>query len=99
MSDGLGLSWLADIAPVPVHFVHGTADAIVDVAHSRRLHTALRERGWPVTFTELDTDHAGIVKTVCDPHLNRCRPTDLDHAVRAGDHTAQLMAQAAGQRH
>ncbi|MEY9929138.1 putative esterase [Catenulispora sp. GP43] len=82
-------------SPIPIHLIHGTADTIVDVDQPRRLHTALRRRGWPTTLTELDADHAGVVMTVYDPELRRCVPSDSDRVLRAGNQTAQLIAQAA----
>ena len=82
-------------SPVPVHLMHGTADQVVDVEQSRRLHAALRRRRWPTALSELDADHAGVVMTVYDPRSRRCRPTEVDHVLRAGNQTAQLIAQAA----
>lgn len=82
-------------SPIPVHLVHGTADSIVDIEQARRLHAALRHRHWPTELCELDADHAGVVMTVYDPEAGRCRPTQADHVVRAGNQAARLIARAA----
>jgi len=81
-------------SPIPVHVVHGTADSRVDVEQARRLHTALRQRGWPTTLSELDTDHAGVVMTVYDPEAHRCLPARDERVLRAGNETARVVAQA-----
>jgi acetyl esterase/lipase len=83
------------VPAVPVSLVHGTADPVVDVDQSRRLCAALRHRGRPVSLTELDTDHAGVVMTEYDPEQRRCRPATAGHAVRAGARTASLLARVA----
>ena len=84
--------------PVPVHLHHGTADAVVDVARSREFAAELRRRGWPVTLTESDSDHSGVVMAEYDRALGRCRGATADHALRAGEVTARLIAEAAGVR-
>ncbi|MEY9855324.1 acetyl esterase/lipase [Catenulispora sp. GAS73] len=82
-------------SPLPVHVIHGTADSRVDVEQARRLHSALRKRGWPATLTELDADHAGAVMTVYDPEARRCLPARDERMLRAGNETARVVAQAA----
>ncbi|MFC1416575.1 alpha/beta hydrolase [Streptacidiphilus cavernicola] len=84
--------------PVPVHLHHGTADAVVDVARSREFATELRRRGWPVTLTESDSDHSGVVMAEYDRALGRCRGATAEHALRAGEVTARIIAEAAGAR-
>lgn len=81
--------------PIPIHLIHGTADAVVDVLQARHLAAALRDRHWPTALDELDADHAGVVMTVYDPETRRCGPTDADPVLRAGTRTAQLIAAAA----
>ncbi|KAB8170911.1 alpha/beta hydrolase [Streptomyces sp. 3MP-14] len=81
---------------LPVWLVHGTADEIVDVAHTRHLNAALRQRGWPVALEELDADHAGVVLAAYDRGLGRCVPAGAARAVRAGARTAGVLARAAG---
>ncbi|MEU1039364.1 alpha/beta hydrolase [Streptomyces sp. NPDC005907] len=82
-------------SPTPVHLVHGTGDTAVPALHSRELLEALRDRGRPASLTEPDTDHAGAVMTEFDPGLGRCRRSRCAHAVRAGQQTARVLAQAA----
>ncbi|MFC1409760.1 alpha/beta hydrolase family protein [Streptacidiphilus sp. N1-12] len=84
--------------PIPVHLHHGTADAVVDVARSREFAAALRRRHWPVTLTESDSDHSGVVMAEYDRGLGRCRGATAEHALRAGETTARLIAEAAGVR-
>lgn len=81
---------------LPVRLVHGSADPVVDIRQSRRLHAALQLRGWPSSLDEPDTDHAGVIMTEYDPESRRCRPSHADHAVRAGNRTAHILAHAAG---
>ncbi|MBY8888639.1 alpha/beta hydrolase [Streptomyces sp. PTM05] len=83
------------VPAVPVSLIHGTVDPVVDVEQSRRLHTALRHRGRPTSLHEPETDHAGVIMTAYDPEALRCRPSDADHARRAGARSAQLIAAAA----
>ncbi|MEY9967229.1 dienelactone hydrolase [Streptacidiphilus sp. MAP12-16] len=83
-------------SPIPVRLHHGTADAVVDVARSREFAMALRRRGWPVTLTESDSDHAGVVMAEYDRGLRRCRGATAEHALRAGEVTVGLLAEAAG---
>ncbi|MHA6759981.1 alpha/beta hydrolase [Streptacidiphilus sp. PAMC 29251] len=84
--------------PIPVHLHHGTADAVVDVDRSREFAAALRRRHWPVTLTESDSDHSGVVMAEYDRGLGRCRGATAEHALRAGEVTARLIAEAAGVR-
>lgn len=81
--------------PVPIQLIHGTTDSIAEVEHSRRLHAALRQRNWPSALTELVADHSGIVMAEYDPDAARSRPSENPEVVRAGNRTAQLIAQAA----
>ncbi|WP_307847520.1 alpha/beta hydrolase [Streptomyces sp. F63] len=81
---------------VPIRLIHGTADPVVDIQQSRRLRTALEERGLPTSLDEPGTDHAGVIMTEYDPESCRCRPSSAEHAVRAGHLTARLLAHAAG---
>ncbi|MEW2298279.1 alpha/beta fold hydrolase [Streptomyces sp. NPDC006743] len=80
---------------IPVRLIHGSADPVVDVRQSRRLHAALQHRGWPASLDEPDTDHAGVIMTEYDPESGRCRPSRADHAVRAGSRAARLLFHAA----
>ncbi|MFF3311106.1 alpha/beta hydrolase [Streptomyces sp. NPDC002952] len=82
-------------SPTPVHLVHGTGDTDVPGHHSRRLLDALRDQGRPASLTEPATDHAGVVMAEYDPVLGRCRRSRAEHAVRAGQQTARILAQAA----
>ncbi|MFG2830940.1 alpha/beta hydrolase [Streptomyces sp. NPDC048434] len=85
----------AGLAPgVPVHLVHGARDSVVDPRLSRDLAGALRTAGLPVTCQEPETDHAGVIMTEYDPALNRCRPTAAEHALRAGQLVAGVLASA-----
>ena len=91
---------MADLArstavPVPVRLHHGAADTVVDVARSREFAAALRSRGWPVTLTESDSDHAGVVMAEYDRAQGRTRGATAEHALRAGEVTARLIADAA----
>ncbi|MFJ3235748.1 alpha/beta hydrolase [Streptomyces sp. NPDC086787] len=81
---------------VPVLLIHGTADTVEDIQHSRRLHAALRQRGRPTSLDEPPTDHAGIIMTVYDPEAARCLPSDQDHAVRAAHRAARLLHDPCG---
>lgn len=87
---------LSTATPIPVHLHHGTADTVVDVARSREFAAALTRRGWPVTLTESDSDHSGVVMAEYDRGLGRCRGATAEHALRAGETTARLIAEAAG---
>ncbi|QMU80559.1 alpha/beta hydrolase [Streptacidiphilus sp. PB12-B1b] len=82
-------------APVPLWLHHGTADAVVDVRSAREFTPFARACGWPVSYTESQGDHAGVVLAEYDPGLGRCRPATAEHAVRAGRTTADLLAEAA----
>ncbi|SFL05984.1 alpha/beta hydrolase [Streptomyces pini] len=93
LSDALAMT---PAGPVPVHLVHGTADDIADVHHSRDFVPALDRWGWPVTLTETDTDHAGAVMTEYDPARERCVPARAAGALEAGRTTARVLARAAG---
>ncbi len=84
------------VPPVPVWLVHGLADDVVDVERSRELATALEKRNWPVSLTEVATDHAGVIMTAFDPGRDRCLPSAAGHAVEAGARTAGILARAAG---
>ncbi|MFI0788526.1 alpha/beta hydrolase [Streptomyces lydicus] len=91
---------LADVADgldpaVPVHLVHGGRDTVVAPDRSRELAEALRAAGRPVTLQEPDTDHAGVIMTAYDPASDRCLPTAAEHAVRAGQLVAEVLATAA----
>ncbi|WP_328386383.1 alpha/beta hydrolase [Streptomyces sp. NBC_00400] len=90
---------------VPVHLVHGSRDAVVDAHRSRDLAEALRAAGrtgqadrvdQAVTLQEPETDHAGVIMTAYDPAADRCVPTTAEHAVRAGQLVARMLAEAAG---
>lgn len=35
--------YIADVAPIPLLFIHGTADRVIPMAHSQRLHADARE--------------------------------------------------------
>ncbi|MFF8312519.1 alpha/beta hydrolase family protein [Streptomyces lydicus] len=96
-----GAGPLADVADgldpaVPVRLVHGGRDTVVDPRCSRELAEALRAAGRPVTLQEPDTDHAGVIMTAYDPASDRCLPTTAEHAVRAGQLVAGVLAAAAG---
>ncbi|MCI0385194.1 alpha/beta hydrolase [Streptomyces sp. CNQ085] len=82
--------------PVPVHLVHGTADDIADVRHSRDFVPALDRWGWPVALTETDADHAGAVMTEYAPERQRCVPARAAGALAAGRTAARVLARAAG---
>ncbi|RGD56011.1 alpha/beta hydrolase [Kitasatospora xanthocidica] len=83
-------------SPVPLWLVHGTADGIVDVEHTRRLSAALTKQRSAVRTLELPTDHAGVVMTAYHPEAGRCLPaTDAD-TLAAGRRTAAILAEAAG---
>ncbi|MFF3545024.1 alpha/beta hydrolase [Streptomyces platensis] len=79
---------------VPVHLLHGTRDTVVDAQCSRALTEALRAAGRTVTLQEPDTDHAGVLMTAYDPAVDRCVPTTAEHAVRAGQLVAGVLAGA-----
>ncbi|MFJ9458992.1 alpha/beta hydrolase [Kitasatospora sp. NPDC101447] len=79
-------------SPVPIWLVHGTADEIVDVEHTRKLAAAVPT----AALLELPTDHAGVVMTAYSPEARRCLPaTDAD-TLEAGRRTAAVLAEAAG---
>ncbi|MFD4655709.1 alpha/beta hydrolase family protein [Kitasatospora sp. NPDC058444] len=82
-------------SPVPLWLVHGTADDIVDIGHTRRLSAALTQRMSAAQALELPTDHAGVVMTTYRPEARRCLPaTDAD-TLAAGRRTAAVLAEAA----
>jgi acetyl esterase/lipase len=84
----------AKVQPVPFWLVHGTLDPVVSVAESRNFAALLGERGWPVQFEELPTDHAGVVMTEYDAELGRCRPAKNRVAAEAGQRTAEVLRAA-----
>jgi acetyl esterase/lipase len=84
------------LPPVPFWLVHGTDDPVVPVARSVAFAAGLAARRWPVRFEQPDTDHAGVVMTVYDPELGRCRPAHDGRALTAGRRTAKLLSMAAG---
>jgi acetyl esterase/lipase len=81
--------------PVPLWLHHGSADAIVDARSAREFAPFAEAHGWPVHYTESMTDHAGVVLAEYDPGVGRCRPATAEHAVHAGQTTAQLLVKAA----
>jgi len=81
--------------PVPLWLHHGVADAVVDVASPRGFAPVAEAHGWFTHCTESASDHAGVVLTEYDRELGRCRPARAEHAVHAGQTTAQLIAKAA----
>ncbi|MEU1309579.1 alpha/beta hydrolase [Streptomyces cinnamoneus] len=83
--------------PVPVALVHGTADALMDPAHSRAARDALMAHRWPVLSEEIPgADHAGAIMTEYDPARGRCRPSEDERVRAAGELTARTIARAAG---
>ncbi|MEU6083614.1 alpha/beta hydrolase fold domain-containing protein [Streptomyces sp. NPDC047108] len=83
-------------ALVPVALVHGTADTTIAPAHSRTLLSALERTGRPVTLEEVPgADHGHVVMASYDPELGRCRPATAEHALRAGETTAQVIVRTA----
>jgi predicted esterase len=82
-------------APVPLWLRHGASDAVVDVRSAREFAPVAEAHGWPVSYTESQSDHAGVVLAEYDPALGRCRTATAEHAVHAGHVTAQILAKAA----
>ncbi|MFF2746137.1 alpha/beta hydrolase family protein [Kitasatospora sp. NPDC058048] len=83
-------------SPVPLRLVHGTADEIVDVEHTRQLSAALTKQMSAVRTLELPTDHAGVVMTAYRPEARRCLPATDAATLAAGRRTAAVLAEAAG---
>lgn len=81
---------------MPVHLVHGTADDMAPVHHSRDFVPVLDRWGWPVALNETGTDHAGAVMTEYDPARQRCVPARSAGTLEAGRTTARVLARAAG---
>ncbi|MFE6052965.1 alpha/beta hydrolase [Kitasatospora sp. NPDC056446] len=79
-------------SPVPLWLVHGTADDLVDIGHTRKLSAAVPT----ATLLELPTDHAGVVMTVFSPEAGRCVPATAAGTLEAGRRTAAVLAEAAG---
>ncbi|KAA6221398.1 alpha/beta hydrolase [Streptomyces albofaciens JCM 4342] len=95
-----GTAPLADLekglAPTaPIHLLHGTNDAVIPTDHSRTLAEALSKAGHITTYTECPTDHAGTIMTEYDPTTNRCRPTDNEAALAAGETAVQILVKSA----
>jgi alpha-beta hydrolase superfamily lysophospholipase len=84
-----------DADPVPFWLVHGTEDTVVPVKASREFAGALTKKGWPFRFEEQPTDHAGVILTEYDRELGRCVRATAAHAVKAGELSASLLAEAA----
>ncbi|MEU9045432.1 MULTISPECIES: alpha/beta hydrolase [unclassified Kitasatospora] len=82
----------ASPSPVPLWLVHGTADDIVDVEHTRKLSAAVPT----AALLELPTDHAGVVMTAYSPEARRCLPATAADTLDAGRRTAAVLAEAAG---
>ncbi|MGF1428671.1 alpha/beta hydrolase [Kitasatospora sp. LaBMicrA B282] len=89
------LSRTTAVPPRPIRLVHGTTDTQVSAHHSTELRDALHSHGWPAHLETPASDHAGVIMTEYDPHLNRCRPTRIPHAHQAGRTTATTLATAA----
>ncbi|WP_030256540.1 MULTISPECIES: alpha/beta hydrolase [Streptomyces] len=83
-------------SPVPLWLVHGTADEIVDIGHTRQLNAALTQQMSTVRNLELPTDHAGVVMTAYSPEARRCLPATAADTLEAGRRTAAVLAEAAG---
>ncbi|SOB80003.1 alpha/beta hydrolase [Streptomyces sp. 1331.2] len=83
-------------SPVPLWLVHGTADEIVDIGHTRQLNAALTTQLSTVRNLELPTDHAGVVMTSYSPEARRCLPATAADTLAAGRRTAAVLAEAAG---
>ncbi|MFH9716683.1 alpha/beta hydrolase [Streptomyces rimosus] len=79
----------------PIHLLHGTTDTVIPTTHSRTMAEALRKAGHTTTYTECPTDHAGTIMTEYDPATNRCRPTEDEAAVAAGETAVQILAKSA----
>nr|BFD94886.1 hypothetical protein KitaXyl93_62460 [Kitasatospora sp. Xyl93] len=83
-------------SPVPLRLVHGTADDVVAVEHTRQLSAVLTRQMSAVRTLELPTDHAGVVMTVYRPEARRCLPATDPATLAAGRRTAAVLAEAAG---
>jgi acetyl esterase/lipase len=81
----------ASIAPVPFWLVHGAHDRVVSVTESQKFASLLSERGWPVHYEELPTDHNGVVMAEYDEKIRRCRPAETLAAVEAGRRAAETL--------
>ncbi|KOG62218.1 hypothetical protein ADK76_13265 [Streptomyces griseoflavus] len=79
----------------PIHLLHGTNDTVIPADHSRAMAEVLSADGHTVTYTECPTDHAGTIMTEYDPATNRCRPTDNEAAVAAGETAVRLLVESA----
>lgn len=86
----------AAAAPVLLHPVHGTADGIAAVRHSRDFGPVPGRWGWPAAPTGTDADHAGVVMAEYAPERGCCVPTRSASALAAGRTTARVLARAAG---
>ncbi|WP_164606535.1 alpha/beta hydrolase [Streptomyces sp. SID13666] len=81
-------------APVPVWLAHGTADDVLDWQESQTFARAVLDRGWPVHWEPVDTDHAGILGTAYDAAAQRCVPS-LSERPQRGLRTAVRLIESA----
>lgn len=87
---------LVAAAPVPLRLVHGTADGIAAVRHSRDFGPVPGRWGRPAAPTGTDADHTGVVMAEYAPERGCCVPTRSASAPAAGRTTARVLARAAG---
>ncbi|MCZ4102534.1 alpha/beta hydrolase [Streptomyces sp. H39-C1] len=69
-------------SPVPVWLSHGTADDVLEWRESQKFAGAVLDRGWPVHWEPVDTDHAGILGMEYDVAAQRCVPSWSEGAQR-----------------
>ncbi|MCZ4123662.1 alpha/beta hydrolase [Streptomyces sp. H39-S7] len=81
-------------SPVPVWLSHGTADDVLDWRESQKFARAVLDRGWPVHWEPVDTDHAGLLGMEYDVAAQRCVPSRSGGA-RRGLHSAVRMVGSA----
>ncbi|MGB3233205.1 MAG: esterase [Mycobacterium sp.] len=60
----------------PFTLLHGVHDDVVPVSSSREFAADLRQAGWPVELTEIDTDHGAIAGARYEAAADRYVPAD-----------------------
>jgi dienelactone hydrolase len=76
----------------PFTLLHGIDDDVIPVDVSREFAETLRRNGWPVSLTELPTDHAAIAGAAYDKAADRYRPASDPRALVVVDAVAERIA-------
>lgn len=76
----------------PFTLLHGVDDDVIPVDVSRDFAATLRRNGWPVSLTELPTDHAAIAGAAYDTAADRYAPASDPRSLVVVDAVAERIA-------